>query len=46
MGRKEERNRGTLPKIKGYGNIEYDVFIGILEGEYEMSSFEKSVEGT
>jgi len=40
MGRVEERKNGTLPKIPGYGKIEYDVSLGILDGESEILKFE------
>jgi hypothetical protein len=40
MGRKLERENGTLLSLPGYGSIEYDLTLGILEGAKEIGSFE------
>ncbi len=42
-GRKSERDNGTLPTIPGYGTIEYDIILGILDGEGDIESFEKAM---
>jgi hypothetical protein len=38
-GRIEERENGTLPVIKPYGRISYEVSIGVLDGQEEIDSF-------
>ena len=43
MGRTEERENGTLQKIPGYGTINYQLSIGVLEGKEEIKSFETMV---
>jgi hypothetical protein len=40
MGRKLERENGTLLKIPGYGSIDYDLRLGILDGPEEIAGFE------
>ena len=43
MGRDEERKNGTLPVIKGYGEQNYNVQIGIIEGTEDIRAFETMV---
>ena len=45
MGRKLERENGTLLKIAGYGSVEYDLTLGILEGTEEIRDFEGFLRG-
>lgn len=40
FGRVGERKNDTLPKIKGYEKMEYNVILGILDGEDEIAKFE------
>jgi hypothetical protein len=42
MGRGPERENGTLPVIKGYEEIEYEITIGFLEGQ-EIEDFERTL---
>ncbi|GAB1482932.1 aldose 1-epimerase family protein [Treponema sp.] len=41
MGRKAERENGTLPTLAGYGSARFRIEIGILEGDKEMDAFKK-----
>ena len=42
-GRSKERKSGTLSKIKGYEKIEYNLILGILDGEDEINEFENDL---
>ena len=44
MGRVNERENGTLPKLPGYGREQFQVTIGVLEGAEEIAAFEKMVQ--
>jgi len=39
LGRKTEREHGSLPVLPGYGSVRYSVEFGILEGDTEMDAF-------
>ena len=43
MGRALEREKGTLQKITGYGQIEYTLTLGLLDGAEEIKSFEEKI---
>ena len=43
MGRSLERENGTLQKIEAYGVLRYRLEIGVLDGDDEMSAFEKEL---
>ena len=44
MGRVNERANGTLPKLPAYGQEQFQVTIGVLEGAEEIAAFEKMVQ--
>lgn len=44
MGRKKERENGTLPILKPYEAQIFQVALGVLEGDGEISQFEKGLE--
>jgi hypothetical protein len=43
-GRKRERENGTLKKIEGYGRLKFEISLGILDGEGEITEFENMVD--
>jgi hypothetical protein len=43
MGRYKERENKTLKKIRGYSQIKYEVRLGILDGEKEISRFSEKI---